>query len=79
MTLKVEDILAKVEAQTTVIGSVETTLTELSARLKEAITENDPMKLQAIADELDANTTRLSAAVVANTPAAPPPADPPTS
>jgi hypothetical protein len=63
----IDDVSADVEAQSTVIASVETLLTNLSAQLAAAGT--DPAKLQAIKDSLDANTARLSAAVVANTPA----------
>jgi hypothetical protein len=62
-------ILAKVTAQTTVIASATTLLGELSALIK--ANANDPAALQQIADGIDANTAALSAAVVANTPAAP--------
>lgn len=63
----IDDVQADVEAQSTVIGSVETLLANLSAQITAAGT--DPVKLQAIKDALEVNSARLSAAVVANTPA----------
>jgi len=65
------DIKAKVDAEKTVEDSIVTLLTSVSQQLKDAIASNDPAAMQAIADELDANTAALSAAVTANTPAAP--------
>ena len=65
-----DDLSADVADEASVIGSVETLLTNLSAQLAAAGT--DPTKIQAIKDAIDANKARLSAAVVANTPAAPP-------
>jgi len=65
----IDDLAADVTAQTTVIGSVETLLQNLSSQLAAAGT--DPVKLQAVKDALDANTSRLAAAVQANTPSAP--------
>lgn len=67
-TMKLDDVQAKVMAQTTVVGSVVTLLGELSAQLKAAA--NDPAKVQAIADGIDANSAALANAVTANTPAA---------
>jgi hypothetical protein len=66
--MDLQDILTRVEAQTTVVGSVETLLADLNTRLKAAIAANDPVLLKQISDELDANTSRAAAAVVANTP-----------
>ena len=65
----IDDLAADVTAQTTVIGSVETLLQNLSSQLAAAGT--DPVKLQAVKDALDTNTSRLAAAVQANTPSAP--------
>lgn len=67
MTL--DDIKAKADAQTTVIASLETVVSGMAQQIRD--NANDPAKLQAIADELDANTSTLAASVVANTPAAP--------
>lgn len=67
MTL--DELKAKVDAQTTVIKSAETLLGQLAQMLRDAA--NDPAKVQAIADELDANTSELAASIQANTPAAP--------
>jgi len=71
MTIKIDDLVAKVTAQATVIDGVVVLLGDLNTHLKEAIAENDPVKLQAVADALDANTTRLANAAAANTTAAP--------
>lgn len=72
--MNLDDLLAKVTAQTTVIDSAKTLLSTLSQEIKDAGT--DQTKLQAISDALDANTSELSAAVTANT-EAPPPTDQP--
>jgi predicted metal-dependent enzyme (double-stranded beta helix superfamily) len=66
-----QDILNDVQDEATVVGSVEALLTQLSDLLKNAGT--DPAALQAVKDLVDSNKARLSAAVVANTPAAPTP------
>lgn len=67
-----DDILAKVQAQTSIITSVRALVTELRAA------QGDPAKMQAILDGLDANDAAFNA-IVANTPEAPanPPAPPP--
>ncbi len=67
----IDDVKAKVTAQTTVIGGAVTLLKELKAKLDAAGT--DPVKLQALSDEIGANTDALAKAVVDNTPAAPAP------
>lgn len=64
-----DDIQAKVTAETTVIASAVTLLGELSAAIKASV--NDPVALQAISDSIDAQAASLAAAVAANTPAAP--------
>jgi len=63
----IEDVVAAVTAQSTVIDSVETLLAQLKALVEAAGT--DPVKIQAALDAVLANTARLQAAVVANTPA----------
>lgn len=60
----------EVEAGVTVEESAVTLLNGLSAQLKQAIANNDPAAIQAIADELDKGSADLSAAITANTPAA---------
>jgi hypothetical protein len=70
--MDLQDILTRVQAQTTVEDSIETLLVDLNTRLKAAIAANNPALIKQISDELDANTSRAVAAVVANTPAAPP-------
>lgn len=66
MTL--DDLKTKVDNEATVEQSAITLLQGISAQL--AAAKNDPVKIQAIADELDSNTATLSAAITANTPAA---------
>lgn len=51
------------------IGSAVALLGNLSQQIRDLST--DPAALQALADQLDANTQQLAEAVVANTPAAP--------
>ncbi len=64
----IDDLQAKVTAQTTVIGSAVTLLQQLKALLDAAGT--DPAKLAALSDLIGSNTDALAAAVQANTPAA---------
>lgn len=73
------DIQAKLAAETTAEAKVIALLQTLSDDLKVAIANNDPVALQAVADQLDQNTAALAAAVAADTPApapAPAPAAP---
>lgn len=68
----IQDIKAKVEAQTTVVSSAVTLLQQLSNKIQELVnTGADPAAIQAVLDELNANTDALATAVTANTPAAP--------
>lgn len=64
----VTKIQADVAAQNTVVGSVVTLLQQLKTSLDAAGT--DPAALAALSQQIEANTQALSAAVVANTPAA---------
>lgn len=63
-----DDLQQKVNDEATVEASAITLLEGLSAQL--AAAKNDPAKVQAIADQLDANKTALAASVLANTPSA---------
>ena len=63
-----DDLQQKVNAETSVEQSAITLMQGLSEQLKAA--QNDPAKIQALADQLDANQAALAAAVAANTPAA---------
>lgn len=67
---RLDDIAAEVTAQKTVVASVATLLQQLHDQLVSAGT--DQAKLNQLAADIQANTDALSAAVVANTPAAPP-------
>lgn len=62
----------EVAANGDAVDSAITLLTNLSAQLADAA--NDPAEIQAIADQLAAQSDALANAVVANTPAAPEPA-----
>ncbi len=62
-------LTAQVEANTTVVSSSLTLIQGLSDALKAAGT--DPVKLQALQDQLASSDAALAAAVAANTPAAP--------
>ena len=67
MALSLDDIQAKVTAETTVTQSAVVLLQSLSAQIVSL--KNSPAKLQALADSIDAQSTALAAAVAANTPA----------
>lgn len=68
----ISDLTAAVAAQTTVTASVDTLLSKIATDLKAALAGNNPpAAVQAILDGINANTSALSAAVTANTPAAP--------
>ncbi len=60
---------AQVAQNTTVEESAVTLITGLAAQIADL--KNDPAALQALADSLNKSATDLSAAVAANTPAAP--------
>jgi uncharacterized coiled-coil protein SlyX len=62
-------LVEKVSAQGTVIESTITLLNGLSAQLQAAA--DDPAQLQAIIDQVGAQTDALAAAVAANTPQTP--------
>lgn len=71
-----DSLTAAVKANTDVEQSAIALIADIAQRLADAKT--DPAAVQALADQLNANAAALSAAVVANTPAAPAaPASPP--
>lgn len=71
MSAQLEVLKTEVAETKTVIDSAITLLNGLSAKIAEL--KDDPVALQALADELDAETKALSDAVVANTPVEPAP------
>ena len=79
----IDDLEAKVAAEETVIASAEALLTELNTELKAALAAGDPTALEAritaLSAKLDTDTSALSAAVAANTPADAPPATTPAA
>ncbi len=68
-----DDVVAAVAAESTVVDSAVTLLTSLKAALDAAIASGDPTKIQAVSDSIGAQTKTLADAVAANTPAAPAP------
>jgi peptidoglycan hydrolase CwlO-like protein len=76
MTTAFEDLTANVAAQSTVIASVQTLISNLHGELAAAIQAakvagTDTVALEALAQQVKSNSAALIAAVVANTPAAP--------
>ena len=69
-TNSLANLQASVTAQGTVIASVETLLTQLSAALAAASPTGDNPAIDAIVTQLNTNNSSLAAAVTANTPAA---------
>ena len=72
MATALENITREVHEATEISLSAITLIQGLKTALDEAIASGNPAALQALSDELDANATALAAAVLANTPAAPP-------
>jgi hypothetical protein len=69
------DLQAAVTAQNSVIASTTTLLSGLVSQLQAALASGDSdAAVESLAQELQANTATLAAAVSANTPAAPAPA-----
>jgi hypothetical protein len=76
MAASIDDVTLAVQKETTVEQSAITLLQQLSTQLSSAGT--DPVKLQAVLDLINNNTTALAAAVAANTPGGiPAPVKPP--
>jgi hypothetical protein len=71
MSQAMERLQASVSSETTVIASVQTLLTDLSQRVRDANENDDTDELNNIADEIDQHAASLAAAVQANTPADP--------
>ena len=66
----IDDVIAAAAAEKTVADSVVELLNRLTQLLKDAIATNDPAKVQAALDAINANKQELADAVTANTPAA---------
>lgn len=71
----IENLRVEVERNTSVDDSAITLLTSLAARVEEL--KNDPVALQALADQLTSSSDALAAAVTANTPTTAAPAPTP--
>lgn len=65
----IDDLIADVQDESTVVNGIIALLNSISAQLAAAGT--DQVKLQQLKDLIDANKAKISAAVTANTPAAP--------
>lgn len=72
------EALARITAEVSEIKTAAESAVALIGSLAQQIRDNatDPVALNALADELDTTSTALAAAVTANTPDAPVPADP---
>ncbi len=68
MASAVDDLVAQVAAQKTVIDSTVTLLNKLTLLLQGAINTGDMAKVQAVVDDLKAQDKALADAVTANTP-----------
>lgn len=71
MSPELQKLTDKVAANNVVVESALTLIQGLADQI--AALKNDPVALQALADSLDAEDTKLAAAVAANTPATPAP------
>lgn len=71
MSAEFDNLTAEVHQNTDVTQSAIVAFNGLAQQLRDAA--NDPIKINALAAELDANSNALAAAVAANTPAAPAP------
>lgn len=69
MALDLSAVEREVSENTDAVDSASTLMGALAQELRDAA--GDPAAVQALADRLDANTAKLAAAVVANTPSAP--------
>jgi hypothetical protein len=69
---KIDDLKAAVQRNSDAEDSVIVLLQGISQQLKDAVAANDPAQIDAVISSLDANTARLAAAVVENTPSTPP-------
>ena len=79
MGQEMDDLKAAVAAETTIGDSVVALLTDISDRLRAAVSSGDMDAIKALSAELKVNQEKLAAAVLANTPAAkvePPVVDP---
>lgn len=76
--LTLDDLVAKVTAENTVIDSAVTLLSTLKTELDAAIASGDPAKIQAVSDLITTGQQKLANAVVANTPVVPAPPPPPS-
>jgi uncharacterized protein YoxC len=66
MTQATDNLAAAVQRETSVVTSVTTLISGLAAQIKQ--TSTDP-QVQALADQINANSDTLASAVTANTPA----------
>lgn len=70
MSAQIDELTAKVAANTDVIESAITLIEGIKAALDAAIANSfDPVAIQALSDQLGAEDDKLAAAVAANTPA----------
>lgn len=68
----IEELQAEVSQNTDAVGSAVTLINGLAQQIRDAVAQNDPAALQAVVDQLEANSSALAQAVAENT--TPPPA-----
>jgi cell pole-organizing protein PopZ len=68
MTMTLDELAKQVQANTDVEAGAVAAFTAIAAQM--VANKNDPVKIQALADQLKASAAPLAAAIVANTPAA---------
>lgn len=68
MSQATDNLATAVQRETSVVSSVTTLISGLASQIKQ--TSTDP-QVQALADQINANSDTLASAVTANTPAAP--------
>jgi hypothetical protein len=71
-----QDIANEVTLETTIDQSIVTLLDGIAAQLQTALNNNDPVAMQTVLTNLQANAKILSDAIAANTPVAPAPVTP---
>lgn len=69
MSTQLDTLSAQVQKQTEVEAGAVLLIKGLAQQIQDG--KDDPAKLQALADQLNASATELSAAITANTPTAP--------
>lgn len=70
MANELDRLTTEVSETETVVDSAIALITGIAQQLRDAVAQNNPAAITALADKLDAKQAELAAAVTANTPAA---------